>query len=318
MSDDTFTRTCFIRAGREDGVIEGTLATNGESDDGHIIDISGMRAEAGAPLLFGHDDRSGTRNLGSWLGFHRAGPSKMRKLGDQELRGTAVIETSAGDGANLAFRRDIAAMVAEGHIRSFSARGRPDESELPVQRTSLPQSHPAYVDSRKADSAQRWGLYFPRSVLAEGSVVTLGADPAAVMRHLEALDDIERMRPWLLELDLTPEQGLTFYRMAIGAVSESPPPSPVEPDPAETQEEPAPEPASPPEPAQPMVAPVPPVSLAEGALEQIRSAFPEFVNEAPDLVRQMTEEVFGSYETELRQTLDDYAYKRLGRVPPRR
>ena len=53
------------------GALSGILATDGEAQDGHILNIDGGDFEDGAPMLFGHDDFSGSRNLGSWDTFDK-------------------------------------------------------------------------------------------------------------------------------------------------------------------------------------------------------------------------------------------------------
>jgi hypothetical protein len=178
-----YERTCTIERaedGAEAGLISGTLATDG------ILNMSGVKLPERAPLLFGHDDYTGTGNLGSWTGFHKFGDGK--KLGDSGIRGTAQIELS-GEGSQADWRGDIAHMIERGHIGQFSVRW--EEIGEPVARVNLPSDHPAFVDSKKATGRQRWGLYFDKWRLLEGSVVTLGADPAALVgRMQEAEGDV--------------------------------------------------------------------------------------------------------------------------------
>ncbi len=179
-----YERTCSIERaedGAAAGLISGILATNGEALDGHILNMDGVNLPDRAPLLFGHDDYTGTGNLGSWTGFRKFGEGK--KLGKHGIRGTAQIELS-GEGSQAAWRSDVAHMIDKGHIGAFSVRW--DEIGDPVARVNLPSDHPAFVDSKKANGRQRWGLYFDKWRLLEGSVVTLGADPAALLGRMQA------------------------------------------------------------------------------------------------------------------------------------
>ena len=186
MDRTVYERTCTIERadeGAEAGLIAGILATDGEAADGHILNIEGMKVSAPAPLLFGHDANSGTGNLGSWTGFSKFGSGK--KLGDHGLRGSAQIELD-GEGAQADWRGDVAMMVAKGHIGAFSVRW--EELEEPTYRINLPSDHPAFVDAKKETGRKRWGLFFDKSRLLEGSVVTLGADPAALVGRLAATE----------------------------------------------------------------------------------------------------------------------------------
>jgi hypothetical protein len=178
-----YERTCSIERaedGAEAGLISGVLTTDGEASDGHILNMKGVRLPDNAPLLFGHDDYTGTGNLGSWTGFHKFGDGKT--LGESGIRGNAKIETE-GVGSQAEWRNDIAHMIDAGHIGAFSVRW--EEVDEPVARVNLPSDHPAYVDAKKATGRQRWGLYFEKWRLLEGSVVTLGADPAALLGRLQ-------------------------------------------------------------------------------------------------------------------------------------
>jgi len=178
-----YERTCTIERaedGAEAGLISGILATDGEASDGHILNMSGVKLPERAPLLFGHDDYTGTGNLGSWTGFHKFGDGK--KLGNSGIRGTAQIELT-GEGSQAEWRADISHMIDRGHIGQFSVRW--EEIGDPVARVNLPSDHPAYVDAKRATGRQRWGLYFDKWRLLEGSVVTLGADPAALVGRLQ-------------------------------------------------------------------------------------------------------------------------------------
>jgi hypothetical protein len=178
-----YERTCSIERAEDGagaGLISGILATDGEASDGHILNMDGVELPDRAPLLFGHDDYTGTGNLGSWTGFLKFGTGK--KLGKSGIRGSAQIELE-GEGSQAAWRADINHMIERGHIGQFSVRW--EEIGDAVARVNLPSDHPAYVDSKKATGRQRWGLYFDKWRLMEGSVVTLGADPAALVGRMQ-------------------------------------------------------------------------------------------------------------------------------------
>ena len=186
MERKTYERTCTIERadeGAEAGLIAGILATDGEASDGHILNMAGVKLPERAPLLFGHDSYTGTGNLGSWTDFAKFGDGK--KLGDHGIRGTAQIELD-GEGAQADWRSDIAMMIDKGHIGAFSVRW--EETEEPVYRVNLPSDHPAFVDAKKVTGRKRWGMWFEKWRLLEGSVVTLGADPAALVGRLAATE----------------------------------------------------------------------------------------------------------------------------------
>lgn len=173
--------------GGGDGRLAGILVTDGEASDGHILDIDGGDLPKRAPLLFGHDDVSGSSNLGSWDGFEKIDRGKGRAI-----RGTAQIE-QGGQGVQQEWRDDIALMIAKKHINQFSVRW--NETDDPIPRINLSSDHPAFVDAQKEKSSRkRWGLYFPKWRLLEGSVVTLGADPNALIgRMAECSGDIRKL-----------------------------------------------------------------------------------------------------------------------------
>lgn len=162
------------------GAVRGVLVTDGEASDGHILNIKGGEIPERPPLLFGHDDYTGTGNLGSWDSLNKFYGNGG--LGEQGIRGDAQIELD-GAGNQLAWRQDIAHMVGKGHIGAFSVRW--TEVGDPVRRVNLPSDHPAFVDDKKATGRQRWGYYFEKWRLLEGSIVTLGADPAALIGRMQ-------------------------------------------------------------------------------------------------------------------------------------
>ena len=181
-----YERTCTIERaedGAEAGLISGILTTDGEASDGHILDMDGVELPERAPLLFGHDDFTGTGNLGSWTGFRKFGTGK--KLGNHGIRGTAQIELE-GEGSQAAWRSDVAMMIDKGHIGALSVRW--EEIGDPIARVNLPSDHPAFLDAKNTTGRKSWGLFFEKWRLLEGSVVTLGADPAALVGRMQASD----------------------------------------------------------------------------------------------------------------------------------
>jgi len=187
MSETEYQRTCQIERAEGDppGQLSGILATDGEASDGDILDIDGGQIPKRAPLLFGHQDWTGDRNLGSWERFEKESNPKASKLGGKVIRGTAQIELG-GSGAPQAWRDDIAHMIDKGHIGALSVRWSPVGD--PIRRVNLPSDHAAFVDSQTADGNKRWGLFFPKWRLLEGSVVTLGADPAALIGRMRSAE----------------------------------------------------------------------------------------------------------------------------------
>jgi len=172
------------------GRVAGMLATDGEASDGDILDIDGAQIPKRAPLLFGHQDWSGDRNLGSWERFEKTNAGKAGKLGGKGIRGFGQIELG-GTGEPQAWRDDIAHMIERRHIGALSVRWSPVGD--PIRRVNLPSDHPAFVDSQTATGNKRWGLFFPKWRLLEGSVVTLGADPAALIgRMRDSKGDVRR------------------------------------------------------------------------------------------------------------------------------
>jgi hypothetical protein len=176
------------------GIIRGTLASDGEASDGHILSMRGAEIEPGIPLLFGHDAESGDRNLGSWIEFTK---------GAHAIRGEAAIELAGASGSGtLEWRQDMAHMIAQGHVSGLSVRW--DPVDEPVRRVDLNAAHPAFVDGeREKNPMKRYGLFFPRWRAIEGSVVNLGADRKAVIGRAEAATEPTRAfwRAALVEVD---------------------------------------------------------------------------------------------------------------------
>ena len=187
------------------GHVAGLLATDGEASDGDILDIDGGQIPKRAPLLFGHQDWSGDRNLGSWERFEKTQAGKDGKLGGKGIRGFGQIELG-GAGEPQAWRDDIAHMIERKHIGALSVRWSPVGD--PIRRVNLPSDHVAFVDSQTATGNKRWGLFFPKWRLLEGSVVTLGADPAALIgRMRDSEGDVRRNWRAAINSALTEQQG---------------------------------------------------------------------------------------------------------------
>lgn len=165
--------------GSERGVVSGIVVTDGEASDGHILNIDGIEVPDNPPLLFGHDDYTGTGNLGSWRSFTKF---KGNGPGKSGLRGVGQIELS-GSGSQLAWREDVSHMIEQGHIGGLSIRW--EEIGDPQRRVNLPSDHPAFIDEKKATGRQQWGFYFEKSRMMENSVVTLGSDPSALIGRMQ-------------------------------------------------------------------------------------------------------------------------------------
>jgi hypothetical protein len=191
-----YERTARIESVGADGTFRMTLATEGEASDGHILSIRGGHIPERMPLLSSHwNDPEGT--LGSIT--H---PEKALKDSPPRLRATGQIEM---DGPKGEVRRDLAHMIARGHISAVSIRW----DEIPgktVRRTNLPAKHPFYVDPETAVGPERGGSYFEEWVAREGSIVALPADMGAV---------IERA-------DETEGEVSSFWRAMAGDVADQP------------------------------------------------------------------------------------------------
>jgi hypothetical protein len=174
-----YQRTALIERaeGDPEGHLAGTLATNGEASDGHILDIKTLKLQQEPPLLFGHDDMSGRNNLGKWTDFAKL--IEGAKLGAQSLHGEAEIELG-GEGAQLDWRKDMAHMIASRNIKMLSIRWTGEG----VRRVNLSSDHPAFIDAKKLTDPwdpRRYGEWFENGEMLEGSVVTLGSDHEALI-----------------------------------------------------------------------------------------------------------------------------------------
>lgn len=174
------------------GAFSGILASEGESADGHIVDVTGIEGlNEAPPLRFMHGFLDpDLADVGSWSSFQIDGDAPGKRV----LRGTAQIELE-GEGARAEKRRDLAFMVDRGHIRRLSIALSPG-TVSPVQRTQLDKEHFAFVDADKTpfSDPRRMGLFYPTSVFNEGSIVSIGADRQAVIgRSLETQGKIREL-----------------------------------------------------------------------------------------------------------------------------
>jgi len=171
-----YERTARIESIGTDGVFEMTLATEGEASDGHVLSIKGGQIPERMPLLASHwNDPNGT--LGSVT-------NPTKNLGDSppRLLARGNIEMN---GPMAEARRDLAHMIAEGHVNAVSIRW----DEVPgksIRRVNLPSDHPHFVDAETANGPARWGIYFEEWIAREGSVVALGADTAALIGRADS------------------------------------------------------------------------------------------------------------------------------------
>ncbi len=158
------------------GVISGIVATGGEADDGHRLNIAGVQIGSDTPMLWNHK-----RNLGKWNDFTKL---DTQNPSEAKIRGVGNI-LLGGDGEERAWRNDVNYMIGEGAVTGLSMFW--DIVDQPIKRTSLPKDHWARVDRKTATGRQEFGLYFETSEMSENSVVTLGSDKAALIgRMLES------------------------------------------------------------------------------------------------------------------------------------
>lgn len=174
----SFERTFDLQRGAidpETGRFPAVVFTDGEASDGHILSIAGATLPARMPLFVNHQ-ADPTSQLGSLVEPQR---------GDHEVRYTGELELT-GSGPLADIRRDVALMMARGHVYRMSGRWDARQEDA-VLRSALPNDHPAYV-SERATGAKRYGLYFKRWAGLEGSLVGLGADPKALAGRAQEAD----------------------------------------------------------------------------------------------------------------------------------
>jgi hypothetical protein len=168
----------MVRVGEidlETGVFPLTLASEGEASDGHILSIKGGNIPPRMPLLVSHWNEP-TSQAGSITE-----PVKALKDKPPRLRGTGQIEMG-GEGPSADIRRDLAYMIDKGHVSGMSIRWRTKKS---IPRTNLPSNHPYFVNYDEATGPEKWGLFFEEWDGLEGSIVSLGADPLALIGRAE-------------------------------------------------------------------------------------------------------------------------------------
>lgn len=183
----------------ETGEFPLVLATQGETADGHILNIAGVSAADRIPLQIDHSN-SALRTLGSITNIR-----KSRRGALPILRATGRIEME-GDGEQAAIRRDIANMIARGHLSAISVRAR---GEKITARTDLPTGHPAHVSNGERNLTKRLGFLFEKSTIQEGSIVALGADKRAIIGRSLSEPVSEFWNDFLAEVDETSEEQST-------------------------------------------------------------------------------------------------------------
>lgn len=168
----------------EDGRFAMTLATEGEASDGDILSIQGAQVPERMPLLLSHWNDP-TATAGSVVE-----PSKELKSDPARLRAVGQIELD-GEGSLADVRRDVAHMIARGHIDAVSVRwDEVDGGKPPVRRVNLSSDHPAYVDGtdESVPWRKRYGMFWEDWRAMEGSIVAIGADPQALIGRSEATE----------------------------------------------------------------------------------------------------------------------------------
>jgi hypothetical protein len=174
MSDPKFRREFTVERSSVDadtGTFRAVLFTDGEASDGHILHIPGGEVPARMPLFVNHesDPRS---QVGSLVPGERDG-HQIEVNGQIEMG----LEGSQGEVA-----RNLLRMMDAGHVSRMS--GRWDFSPGDARRrTDLAKDHPHHV-GKGDEGRKRHGLLFEKWQAMEGSVVGLGADPAATLRSM--------------------------------------------------------------------------------------------------------------------------------------
>ncbi len=154
------------------GEFQMTLASEGEASDGDILSIKGGKIPEQMPLLSSHFNEP-THQLGSITGARKhlqSSPPTLSALGQIEM---------GGEGPSADIRRDLAFMIAQGHVNGVSIRWDTVPGKF-TRRVNLPSDHPHFVDENESGPA-RFGVFFEEWRAMEGSVVALGADPKAVI-----------------------------------------------------------------------------------------------------------------------------------------
>ena len=161
--------------GGKAGLISGIVGSGGEASDGHRINVAGVQITDNTPMLFEH-----WRTLGIWNEFTKHNEDNPAEA---TIRGVGEIKIG-GEGSEKEWRNDVDYMVGEKVIGGLSMRW--EAIDRPQLRTTLSQDHWAFVDGEEATGAQEWGLYFHTAEMTEDSVVTFGADKAALIERMDA------------------------------------------------------------------------------------------------------------------------------------
>lgn len=171
------TRNVHLRAGSKPGEHEFTLATEGEASDGHILSMAGGHIADRMPMFDGHFN-SATDTMGSVIN-----PRKRLEADPPALDVTFQIELS-GEGIKAEIRRDLDMMITKNHVTAASIRW---EGISSTPRTNLPTDHPFHVDREATPDSdpRKFGVFFHEWRAMEGSIVGIGADPAALMKMAE-------------------------------------------------------------------------------------------------------------------------------------
>jgi hypothetical protein len=155
--------------------------TGGNATDGHILNMKGVQIKGDVP----------------WFVQHEADPrDQLGTLTNPRVEGDALVFDgeilAEGTGEKADIRRDLLLKIARGHVKRLSGRWDAEPRHV-RRRVDLPKDHPARVD-KDAEGPERYGLYFEKWTPMEGSLVGLGADPAAVMRWAQDEDSAESVR----------------------------------------------------------------------------------------------------------------------------
>lgn len=165
----------------ETGEFGCVLFTNGEASDGHLIDVRTLTVPDSLPMFVDHvadpTKRAGKLHSPTFEGM---GVS----VGDTSVRMTGRVDLE-GDGAAADIRRDLFHGIAVGDIRSVSGRWR--STSAPTPRSELDRSHWAHRENGA-------GFFFENAVALEGSLVGLGADPAALIGRSRDTEKPEHVR----------------------------------------------------------------------------------------------------------------------------
>ncbi len=159
------------------GEFQMTLASEGEASDGDILSIKGGQIPDQMPLLASHFNEP-TTQLGSITGARKhlqSSPPTLSALGQIEM---------GGEGPSSDIRRDLAFMIGQGHVNAVSIRWDVVQGKA-IRRVNLPSDHPHFVDAESETGAARFGVFFEQWRALEGSVVSLGADPAALIARAD-------------------------------------------------------------------------------------------------------------------------------------